>query len=97
MRMSGGGHTVLMTVLATYYWIVEQFATGIRERRGCRSSIFEMIGARHPPMIGVLRVACVLALIWAQEENSECGYCHVVSPLFNRRVRRVTGPSYGKS
>jgi hypothetical protein len=28
-----------------------------------------MMGARHPPMIGVLPISCVLALIWAQEEN----------------------------
>lgn len=32
-------------------------------------------------MIGVLWIASVLALIWAQEENSMCGYCNATSIL----------------
>lgn len=47
-------------------------------------------------MIGVLWTSCVLALIWAQEENTMCGYRHVDSPLFYRG-RMATGPGHGKS
>jgi hypothetical protein len=48
-------------------------------------------------MIGVLRIACVLALIWAAEENSECGYRHVDSPPFSRGAGMATGRGYCKS
>lgn len=37
--------------------------------RDQRAERLQMIDTRHPPMIGVLPISCVLALIWAQEEN----------------------------
>jgi hypothetical protein len=62
--------SVLMTPISAHI-LLERGRVRHRDQRAETLQKFhiQMIGARHPPMIGVLPISCVLALIWAQEEN----------------------------
>lgn len=62
--------------------------------------LIRMIGVRHPPMIGMLRIACVLALalIWARRRKKFPSVIATSILRFLTGVRGwVTGPGYGKS
>jgi hypothetical protein len=63
-------HTVLMTPIFAHI-LLDRGRVRHRDQRAetLEKFLIRMIGARHPPMIGVLPISCVLALIWAQEEN----------------------------